>query len=561
MRVSVATIFGLLARAGAQDLWCGKVYTAGVPEVLPEGWLYPPTASSAPLLDVQISPRHSIYVSSEPTGQFIVDAGLSYFRGLPYEGYPPDSDGLQARVAAPTKDTLKITIKINCKTVATGFVAANTTNNLFDIPFAGLTPRIDAYPVNLTVTAPDGTSYKASTSVFYLPEKTTGSVVKVDYLYGSLLYRNSFTNGAFAYVFPYGFYGNYDAYFQVSANIEAYRSRGFNALNPVTAFTDGNMTSQIDTMDAVNLLWQYDMRGSFMNLTSVAEQVPLVKDHPSLLTWYTADEPDGWEYDLNSTKLTYDLLAEMDKYHPVALVLNCQNYYFPEYTSGADIIMEDAYPVGINATWSYRGTPCNSTYGDCGCDNCKGSLLDVPERVDAFHAYQSWLGGGVNARKPVWEVPQSFSGEGYWSRDPTPQEVWVMDILSFNHGAKGRFSWIYPASDIINDAAAQMAKVVTVSPVMDFLTQANPVLVEDATKTGGVDVAYWKLDAGKLMVGVANPNNETLASFEVILPIDGCEVTGTLWGDVSWSTSGGKLVAEGGLPALGTSLVTLQALS
>jgi hypothetical protein len=527
-----------------------------VAQIIPHGWLCPPAISSTPLLDLQLSPRHSIYVSSETTGQVIVDAGLSYFRGAPFEATPPGSRGLQARSHA-AGDTLQITIEVDSKTVANATVATNTTGNLVAVPIAGLTPRFDAYPVNLTATAPNGATYKASTSLFYLPEKTTGSVVKVDYLYGSLLYRNGFTNGSFSYLFPYGFYGNYDGYFNVSANIEAYRARSFNALNPVTSFVDSDMTSQIDTMDAVNLLWQYDMRGSFMNLTSVAEQVPLVKDHPSLLTWYTADEPDGWEYALNSTKLTYDLLAEMDKYHPVALVLNCQNYYFPEYISGADIVMEDAYPVGINGTWSYRDTPCNLTYGDCGCDNCKGALLDVPERVDAFHTYQSWLGGGVSARKPVWEVPQSFSGEGYWSRDPTPQEVWVMDVLSFNHGAKGRLSWIYPASDIINEAAALMAQVVTTVPVMDFLTQANPVLVEDGTKTGGIDVAHWKMPDG-MMVGVANPNNVTLDSVEVVLPDHGLEITGTPWGNVTWSVSGNQLTVGGPFPGLGTSLVLIQ---
>lgn len=28
-------------------------------------------------------------------------------------------------------------------------------------------------------------------------------------------------------------------------------------------------------------------------------------------------------------------------------VLNCENYYFKEYTAGADIVMEDAYPVDL----------------------------------------------------------------------------------------------------------------------------------------------------------------------------------------------------------------------
>lgn len=43
-------------------------------------------------------------------------------------------------------------------------------------------------------------------------------------------------------------------------------------------------------MDSVDLWYQYDMRGSYLNLSSVAEQIPLVKDRSNLLSWYTADE-------------------------------------------------------------------------------------------------------------------------------------------------------------------------------------------------------------------------------------------------------------------------------
>ena len=49
-----------------------------------------------------------------------------------------------------------------------------------------------------------------------------------------------------------------------------------------------------DALDDYNILYQYDMRGSYLNLTQVAAQIPLVKDRPGLLTYYTADEPDGW---------------------------------------------------------------------------------------------------------------------------------------------------------------------------------------------------------------------------------------------------------------------------
>ncbi|KAI0594608.1 hypothetical protein F4775DRAFT_426785 [Biscogniauxia sp. FL1348] len=540
----------LAAQAAAQDRWCGKVYTAGSPEVIPGGDIQPPEVSSTPLLDLRISPRYSIYLASEGVAEFIVDAGISYIHGSPYASGVSGGDA---------SDTVWFSVKTEDITLTSGSVAVNTTDSLIQFNLAQLTPRLTAYQVNLSATTSNNNSYATSTELFYLPEKTTGSVVKVDNLYGSLLYRNGFTDGLFKPVFPYGFYADYSGYLNVSdANVEAYANKGFTAINPVAAFTDGDLTPTINKMDELNLLFQYDMRGSFMNLSSVAEQVPLVKDHPSLLTWYTADEPDGWVYALNSTTQAYDLLVSLDKYHPVALVLNCQNYFFGEYSAGADIIMEDAYPVGINATYSRRwDTPCNTTYGDCGCDNCIGSLLDVPDRIDDFHDYQGWIGGPA-ARKPIWAVPQSFSGEEYWARDPTPEEVWVMDVLAFNHGAKGRLAWLYPPSDLLAAAASQLAQVVTVSPVLEFLTGANPVLLQDG-KSGGLDVAYWSLGE-EVLLGVANPNNASASSKEVALQPDihGSQIVFTPWGNITWTLSGSTLLASDDIPGLSTSFVVLK---
>ena len=99
-------------------------------------------------------------------------------------------------------------------------------------------------------------------------------------------------------------------------------------------------------------------------------------------------------------------------------------------------------------------------------------MRGIPPRLDAFFDYQEWLG---EWEKPLWAVLQAFSGEGYWSRDPTPEETWAMMILSFNHGAKGIMSWTFPASGALQVAHGQMAKVATVAPVSTFLLGAQPV--------------------------------------------------------------------------------------
>lgn len=289
---------------------------------------------------------------------------------------------------------------------------------------------MEPYTITLSGISLDGLQkFSAKTEVFYLPEKSTGSVTKIDNLNGGLLFRGAGTKNAFESVIPYGFYGDYSGYFEVNnSNIQAYYDQGFNVVHLVTSFVDGPLAPTLDYLDDIGLKFIYDMRGSFMNLTSVAYQVPLVKDYKSFLMYYTGDEPDGWEYALNSTTLAYNLITSMDKYHPVSLVLNCQDFYYGNYAAGADTILQDTYPIGINSTYSIPfNTYCNFTHGDCGCDNCIGSLFDVSNRLDDLSTYQQWLG---EWRKPLWSVLQAFDGEGYWQRLPTDMETWVMALLS-----------------------------------------------------------------------------------------------------------------------------------
>jgi len=61
---------------------------------------------------------------------------------------------------------------------------------------------------------------------------------------------------------------------------------------------------------------------------------------------------DGYTDPRGGTKMAYDLINTLDGYHPVSLCLNCQNFHFQEYTSGADIILADPYPIGNRLDYS-----------------------------------------------------------------------------------------------------------------------------------------------------------------------------------------------------------------
>ena len=95
------------------------------------------------------------------------------------------------------------------------------------------------------------------------------------------------------------------------------------------------------------------INSTYMNATSVTAQVNDIKSRPNMLLWYTADEPDGTSDPLSATADSYDLITSLDGgpsssaaktggtgYHPISLVLNCENFEFTAYTSGADIVMQ-----------------------------------------------------------------------------------------------------------------------------------------------------------------------------------------------------------------------------
>lgn len=536
------------------------------PHVIPDGGMEEPAQSKVPLLDLRVSPRHSIYVGGESEAELIIDAAISRIHGEPFHScHGPKCKGPGGK--KPEK--LIVLVETEGVQLVNAVVDVDSSDNLLPFDLSALEPRSQPYSLKLTATSKkpgmNKKKHTATSELFYLPDKQGGSVVKIDYLYGALLMRNDRTGGKFKPFFSYGFYNNYSGHLNVSVeNIEAYIDAGYTAAHPVPGGDLDPMTWLFDNMERLGLMSQYDMRHTWKNQTALEWQVEHVRDRSALLTWYTGDEADGLQEPFEAITDAYDQIVALDKYHPVASVLNCQNYFFEEYTAGVDIVMSDPYPVGINPTWSVRwDTPVNETFGNSGCDNCRGSLMDVADRMDDMLTYRRWV-GGVHTRKPIWAVPQNFGNESYWSREPTGPETMVMDVLMFNHGANGRMAWIHPLSDAMAAATATIAQTVTVSPILDFFTGANAVQVLSGND-GGVDVAYWQL-GGRLLIGLANPHENDLGWVEIKLPTEFpvSSIAATPLGDIKWSVEGGKgkkrqkkLVAKS-VKGLATAYVVLE---
>ncbi|KAF7916510.1 hypothetical protein EAE99_009692 [Botrytis elliptica] len=536
--------------------WCGKPYMSTNHSLDPGGQFKFPEPQYDPLLYVTIQPRYSIFLESDEEGTFIIDASISHIFGGSYKNATFNTPGSNISSPFTTLD-IEIYNEESGDLLVTNKVPVNSTGNLIEFSFSSFTARLQPFAVSIHATSPDGQqTYTASTNVYVLPSRGYGSAVKIDNLYGGLYVQNDKNDwdGWYA-IFPNGYYadGSYVTPDNVSlANLEAYAALGFNTINivpdgglPDQSYPTAQLIEYWDKMDQLNLFNLYDMRFAFQNSTRISEQVALWQNRTTLLSWYTADEPDGWAYSLNSTQLAYSQLKSLDPYHPVSLVLNCQNFYYPEYSAGADIIFQDAYPVAINATWSIPwGTPCNETYGDCGCDNCVGELGDVATRLDDIQNYQANIGPGVQGGldKPTWSVVQAFGESQYWQSIPSAAEVEVMMMLSVNHDAKGITYWIYPSTDSANAGSADLGKVLQNSPALDFLFGTKAI---KGLGSGLLDVSAW-IVGEQMMVGIVNGEYvESVDELSVTLPGNVVSLNQTLYGESGWTISDGKLSKSG----------------
>ncbi|KAI1646747.1 uncharacterized protein F4817DRAFT_122858 [Daldinia loculata] len=542
--------------------WCGKVYEAGYPSFEPGGHTTEPAPinpDGSPNLYVQFKPRHSIYLAGEERGSFVVKAELSPWFGEPWE----NSTTNEKSATEPFTDLyFSISLASNSgegdTPLVEGSVPINATGSGFDFDLSVFEPRSTSYEVVLVGTSQlGGRSYTANSSFRYLPDIASGgSATKIDNLNGGLLFRNAQTDDAFVPLLPYGFYGLYNGSNSTAESDEFVRDysssgKGLNAIISLAGFADTNPV--YDSMDASTTRFMFDLRSSYKNLTEVTQRVSTIKHHSSLFAYWTADEPDGWQVPFDATPAAQELIHDLDPYHPVAVTLNCQDYYFGEYSAG-DILMQDPYPIAINSTFSKWGTACNTTLGDCGCDNCAGNPQDVSRRLDGLVQYERWLGRWP---LPKFHNPQAFHGEDYWARDPTPAEAFVMNALAFNRGATGIFAWTWPTSQELFDAHSQMAAVVTSTPVRDFLLGGQPDGSIRIDNQELLDISYWVRET-QIMISVVNgAYGDISGPVSITLPEPGERIADVPFGDQSWSLADGQLIADK-LPAMSTSLVIID---
>ncbi|HEX2967729.1 MAG TPA: hypothetical protein VHO46_01400 [Bacteroidales bacterium] len=352
----------------------------------------------------------------------------------------------------------------------------------FDINFKPGIYRSVAY---ISIPSSPKKTYIAVTRLQILQHKP--NEVKTDRLTGGLIVNK-------LPFFPFGFY----TYSPVESTLpEEEVVKGFNMISPYQKILPETLAERKAYMDRCA---QLGMKVHY-NLLSVSggggvssriegltyeekqkrllQEISMFKDHPALLGWYIADEPNGYKIPPSELEEAYRIINENDPWHPVSIVFMAPFISAKDYEDALDIVMADPYP-----------------------------LPDLPVTMVGDIAGQ--LKDHFTGRRPVWMVPQAFGGGELWSREPTIQEIRSMTWQSIIRGATGIQYFVrqgpnyFPKSPATWAECGRMAmEVAEITPWL--LSDEEPNPVETSSKN---IIASSKLHDGKLIVMVVNKANE-----------------------------------------------------
>ena len=284
----------------------------------------------------------------------------------------------------------------------------------------------------------------------------------------------------------------------------------------------------VEGMQILLELTEYARRKPEPDYRAIAALVKRYRQHPALLAWYLVDEPAETKMAPASALAIYELIRELDPYHPVYLVNNRPHTY-AAYSDASDILAIDVYPIP-NYSISQVG--------------------DYMERA-------RWTS---LERKPVWLIAQAFGGVEHWARSPTATELRNMIYQGLVGGAKGVLFYRYCEE---NERHIQpLALWREVQRLAVELAELGPVLLQEehsleAQPTSGevaVAIKEYKGDFYAFAVNIAEDTRQLDLRLEGLPPMGRVEV---VRGQAIPTLTNGRLAAE--LEPLGTAVFRLQA--
>lgn len=379
---------------------------------------------------------------------------------------------------------LNINIITGSDTLAT--FTGKAAKNILRIPFV-LALKPSVYNTRLLINIPSNPSrrYVASlrlTVLLYKPNE-----VKTDRLTGGLIVNK-------LPFFPFGFY----TYSPVDPDLpEDEIVKGFNMISPYQRIMPETIAERKEYMDRCarigmkvhyNLLSVAGGGGTGSKIEGLSyeekqkrllEEIATFRDHPALLGWYIADEPNGYKIPPSELEEVYRIVNENDPWHPVSIVFMAPFLAARNYEKALDIVMADPYP-----------------------------LPDLP--VTMVGDVAGRLRQEFAGKRPVWMVPQAFGGGELWSREPTLQEIRSMTWQSIINGATGIQYFVrqgpnyFPKSPSTWAECGRMAmEVAELTPWL--LSDEEPLPAETSSRN---IITSSRLHDGKLIVMVVNKANE-----------------------------------------------------
>lgn len=167
---------------------------------------------SVPQLAFQCSPKMHVHLESDGcnASSILLDTLVTFTR-LRYSLPLPDSFD----IVAPPK--LGLHIEIGEERFGFSDVQFYARNLEFPVSMCSLQPRLKPYIVKCVLSLGKEKSYTSTTSLSYLPQRSSGSVTTIDRKTGAMMVKSP--GRAYEPIFPIGFYTDFGGYLASNLSI------------------------------------------------------------------------------------------------------------------------------------------------------------------------------------------------------------------------------------------------------------------------------------------------------------------------------------------------------
>ena len=234
-------------------------------------------------------------------------------------------------------------------------------------------------------------------------------------------------------------------------------------------------------------------------LALLKQEVIAFRNHPALLSWYINDEPDGQGRPPKVLEEAYQLIHELDPYHPVSIVFMMPSKA-ADFRNTMDIAMTDPYPI-------------------------PGPADKIMEDLKQYNeAYQY--------EKSVWLVPQAFGGQEMWIREPTGQEMRLMTYMGLVSGAKGIQYYVHAAGNLNPQSVSAWSAcsdiAVETAQMTSFLLSGDEAPAVEANDTK-ILTRTFRYKGNLLIIAVNNENIPKPFSLDVAVKDTSLTHQAELW--------------------------------